>query len=472
MKNRWLVRWTRRVLVFGVMALPTTAWAELCVDEKVIASCHTYDPSDKIPRDQGAAPGGPSVPGYVGTFAAVKCETGNKSCEPPPHPMGQKFTHTPGMRLELQAGGWGQGAQEPMAFARVHVQFAIPPGDVSVRILPPDGPNNVVTNYQYPCEEGTALCVGGKVHQTARMFVQRSYRITQTSATTFAPSDQIPVVVDYKILISSNFSGQEGFLATGTASVELTPTSNGMRPSTNSSKVICKRTGLMSCNGGTQSLMPDSDGLLRGSLRRSLGMNYIGQKILLSLTAFAQPLIDRKCNTAEAQANPDKCALFAQTQAGITVVGESMNVVADPFVYIDPTWKFASEFKLEVAGDETDTTWFVPERTNFDPKTLTFGGDTAEAEPNPAAGMPDGGTRGGTVGTVDGGTRGGTVGTADAGPVGKSGQSGGCSVTTGALGRNAGLWFLPFALGAAIRGWRQRRERRRSEHRTNNAKSR
>jgi hypothetical protein len=45
--------------------------------------------------------------------------------------------------------------------------------------------------------------------------------------------------------------------------------------------------------------------------------------------------------------------------------------VADPYVYVDPSWEYATRFLLEMSADETNTEWVVPQRTLVDLETLT-----------------------------------------------------------------------------------------------------
>lgn len=105
----------------------------------------------------------------------------------------------------------------------------------------------------------------------------------------------------------------------------------------------------------------------------------------------------------------------------VTPYSATGHAVADPYVYIDPSWAYASEYAVKISADETDTKWVTPHRTEIDTETLTFisdGGDSGG--PGGASGGGDGDMGGdgggdGDAGDGDAGDGDGDAGDGDAG---------------------------------------------------------
>jgi len=426
--------------------LPAAAWADVCPSSNQPVSCHRLEPNDAISSVGDAVyPTGNYAP-YIWNQGAVEIA--------PPRGNGSYMTR-PGLELRIGAGGWGEKAAEPMAIASTQFSYLT---DDGVEYLTPTSAGNW---YQFPCEQGSSLCyydAGLDKHyiwMPAISSIRRRYRATKTNPAPLPGSvSHLPILVDYRMTISVN-----GLRENGDSLVDGLNGGTGVRfghfelfkPGLYNFEIAgvqCVRGNGVKCSRTpTGETLPSTGPSTSGTFTRLVPLANIDLMALLvdaSLTIITSPIC-REHNTPDGMV----CNVRPWSANGYAV--------ADPYVYIDPTWEYADWFTLEMSSDETDTIWVVPERTDFDPETLTLGGN-GNGGAGGSAGTGGKPATGGDGSTGDGATAGtdgvGAGGKADGGDD-TGGEDGcGCSVVGGP--RSAGLSWLALAVGGVALSRRRR----------------
>lgn len=354
-------------------------------------SGHFLEPSDEVLHSNNAEVPLDHATAYVWT-------SGTAHVDPPKVDPGADRS-LPGFDIALGAGGWGERAAEPMAIAYIRYAYTAQSG-VNWLYAPHDDRPYV------SCEPGQELCVSStvinynRIHQRAYAFIRRMYRLKQINPAPL-PADitSVPLKVDYTVGIHVSSSipnpgplGREA-AARGDAVVALSWPVSGTF-SSQSAGISCSSGNLsdiygLTCNTAglpTRPIEPPPSGPShRGTFDAAIPLAAIDTiQLVLKADIFAftpactdQPLKDG-------------------TACVVPVYSTTGHAVADPFVYIDPAWPQASWFKVEMATDETDTTWTEPQRSP------PF--DTATLKP-----MDGGGVDGGTGGTDSPPSNGSTV---------------------------------------------------------------
>jgi hypothetical protein len=338
--------------------------AEVCESGNKPGSCYIVEPSLELVT-QG------TVVAPLGQFTPFVWHGAEKRVDPPPA-NGALWTQ-PGLDLRLGAGAWGQGAQEPMAIAQTTFSYLTAEG---VNFLAPTDGNNGIW-YRFACEEGTPLCyqdgAGGRldVWQNASAAVRRAYRLTQTNPTPLPSSvTHVPMLVDYKMSVVVNGTREQGDqTAPGlSASTQVTfgfwePFKDDLYNLKQKGVMASYRASGIHCSTyGFNEPLPTQGNTCSGTFLNDVPLSRRELLVLIvyAATSFDKAPICRNVDTAEG------------TQCLVRPWGASGHAAADPYVYVDPNWEYASWFELEMASDDSDTTWVTPERTAIDPETLTF----------------------------------------------------------------------------------------------------
>jgi hypothetical protein len=225
-------------------------------------------------------------------------------------------------------------------------------------------------------------------------------------------------------------------------------------------------------NGGLRCRLPENDGAWT-----SVSANHIAGtfKHYVPITKLTEVQLSVAAHILTGSSACRDRFVGGETQCVSSPIVASGHAVADPYLYIDPAWEYASYFTIEMATDETDTTWVTPERTPFDPVTLgaptetnndggvdaDAGGALADAGSaqadagagNPGAGDPMPGTD--TPDPNGGGTVSGLDGSVDGESEKQRKDDGGCQL---AHGVNAGgSWFFALSMLTLYRRGRRRK---------------
>ena len=385
--------------LFG-LALSGEAFAGECAPGNAPGSCHTLAPSADIVFNDWQIP---SLTGssYVWNGDSVEIA--------PPSGNGSTVAK-PGLSATIGAGGWGQGAAEPMAIAHVKYEYTVAPG---VQYLLRPG----ATGYTFDCMSGTSLCYQQAadlryIWTSALADIKRAYRVTALG-TVPAGVTSVPLKVAYTVgmHINGTVASGAGFVAgvMGRTIVNF------------GSYTPRAPSGWNYSYDGVTCDSVYSNGQHGLDCKRRSGVAVATQGSAHSeVFDFAAPIAalgnlqlrviasaSRHSPTCRDQTTPDG------TQCVVTPYIGYGHVVADPYVFIDPAWPHAARFKLEMSADEADSTWVTPARTAFDTMNLTFttvdGGTGTDLDGGTAdggsGGEVDGGTAdGGSGGEVDGGT--------------------------------------------------------------------
>jgi hypothetical protein len=350
--------------------------AEVCESGNKPGSCHVVEPTLELVT-QG------TVVAPLGHYTPFVWHGAEKHVDPPPA-NGGSWTQ-PGLELRLGAGGWGEGAQEPMAIAQTTFSYLT---DEGVDFLAKTDGNNGIW-YKFACEEGTPLCyqdsAGGQldVWQSASAAVRRAYRLTQVNATALPSSvTHVPMLVDYKMSVVVEGTREQGdqTLPGLSASTQVTfgfwdPFKDDLYNLKQKGVMASYRaTGIYCSTYGVGDPLPTQGNTCSGTFLNAVPLSRRDLLVLVvyAATSFDKAPICRNVDTPEG------------TQCLVRPWGASGHAAADPYVYIDPNWEYASWFKLEMASDESDTTWVTPERTAIDPETLTFLSDAGGASASDA----------------------------------------------------------------------------------------
>lgn len=463
---------TRRTLSLGLCAsllLAGAARADVCPEQTQPKSCHKVRPTaEEANTDAVVSPLGKYTP-FVWNEGHVRLEppTGNGA-----------YATSPGLDLTIGAGGWGAGAKEPMAIARTSFAYLT---DTNVSYLNPPPPSSPA--YRFGCTEGTDLCASSGVASpayaiwtTSSAFLQRMYRLTKINPAALPGGvTSVPLLIDYKV----------GIHVTGRQELKPTGDIEGLTAST---AVLF---GYFTQSSASYGYSPDgvtcsiSNGIRCSSATSGMQLSDVSGNEHSGTFAFGVPLdalelIALRVNASLYVPTSPQCRdrqIGQETICLVSPFGASGHAVADPYVYIDPAWAYASWFKLEIAEDETDTTWTIPERVRIDTESLTVvdgevtdGGSpaTSDAAVEPLLDAGEGGSEAGadSAGSGSGGgdesnagsnPMGGGAGTGDGAEnpdTAKQGGDGGCHL---ASGRTAGL--SPYALAAAAVMLARRRRR-------------
>lgn len=324
------------------------ARADVCGSAQNV-SCHTTQPTEEQSTMGAAVP--------LGRYTPFSWHEGHARVEPPANPK-NNATGNPGIDITLGAGGWGKDGSEPMAIARTTVNMLVSEG-VYGYFAPKPG-----TGINFGCPNGPVLCSvdpgGSRLLQTANSQVRRRYRVRQTNPAPLPKSvTEVPVKLDFRLAIyisgNSDFGG--GFREGLTSSVSV---QFGSLTSSKKVRAECTGGSTVSCGVNGGSYAPIQGKRLDGTLSYQAPIAALDQLMLyLGVANFVESGACKDVVTPE-----DTYCLIKPWRA-------SGHGVADPYVYIDPSWQYASWFALEMSADETDTTWVTPQRTNVDLETLT-----------------------------------------------------------------------------------------------------
>lgn len=379
---------TLSLSALAMRALP--ARAEVCPVGVGIGSCHTIHPTDEISSQGDISAPFPGAAHYVWNEASISI----------PPPASGTIATEPGLEMRLGAGGWGENSREPMAIAQASFSYTTPDG---VQWL---NPTSASKWYEWPCTPGTVLChremgnvdVRYYIWTSARSTIRWAYRVVQVNPGTLPTSvKQVPLKIDYRmgVHIRGLREDSDGVgLAPGldaSAHVLFTDSSG------NTKGVMCPLTkdGLKCITYLKNEPVPSGAYTASGSFDFPAGLKVL-EKLVLVLNASVH--VPNSATCRERQTSQGPTCLNAPWAA-------SGHAVADPYVYIDPAWEYASWFKVEMAADETDTAWVTPTRSPIDTETLMPLGDGGVASGDDAGAAQPG--DGGSDGQVDGGAVGG-----------------------------------------------------------------
>lgn len=387
------------VALSATLLTTATALAEECTSA-LVGSCHILEPSDAI-SSQGdvAAPilGGDN---YIWNEASV-------TVAPPTPEPGSIATH-PGLKLRLGAGGWGEESKEPMAYAQAAFEYLTPPGILWLE------PTSATHWYEFACMAGTTLCYedmrnADTVHYIwlqALSTIQRAYRVVKVNPGTLPKSVlSVPLKIDYRMGVhitgwSEDVDGV-GLIPglAGYAHVLFKDTLQGSSV-IKTEGVVCplKKDRLGCITYGSHEPVPSGANTASGTFDFLAPLASLES---LALNINASIRVPNGATCRERQTSQGPTCLNAPWSA-------SGYAVADPFVYIDPAWQYASWFKVEMAADETDTAWVTPVRSAIDTATLMPLGDSGVTPSGGDAGAAQHGD-GGSTGQVDAGADGGAV---------------------------------------------------------------
>jgi len=168
-------------------------------------SCHTIRPSLELVT-QGASLFAP-----IQNYSGYAWHEGEAHI-PPPAKQNATISAKPGLELRIGAGGWGDGAKEPMAIARMTMAYTT---DQGVDFLLP--PSKVGYGYDFPCQPDTQLCYlesdGSRYHiwTPTSALVNRAYRITKINPAPLPSSvKQVPILVDYRMATHVEGTREQG----------------------------------------------------------------------------------------------------------------------------------------------------------------------------------------------------------------------------------------------------------------------
>jgi MYXO-CTERM domain-containing protein len=465
----------------------SAANAELCEDVTQPASCHILHPSPDITFPEAVVPSPFSDPSLFWDGDLVRIE-------PPAADPGANVGE-PGLDISLAAGGWGTGAEEPLVIARSRFSHLLS-GTNAMWFFPLN--DSLAEQWGEGCEPGTSLCYADDRLDRAYIWTRssadlhRMVRITQTNPAPLpANATHVPVLVDYRIGIYSDGTlwpipaGGHYAPVGGTATVSIGHFDNPSPPAGQyrSKRVHCisivedGQQGIQ-CRNEQSAILEDVAGKAHsGTLSHQLPIASLAA-MQLRISAVSAPLVSPACIDRETTYG---------TQCVVDPLFGVGHSVADPFVYIDPSWEYASWFELEIAADETDTVWETPvRRIPFDLETLMpmaeedagvdpggdgdndgdgdgdgdtgdgdGDGDTGDGDGDTGDGDSDGDGDGPGDGDGDGdgdGRDAGPGGDASSNDAGVSDSGCGCRVGPGAPSQGAGGWLLGLsAIGIALR---------------------
>jgi hypothetical protein len=388
------VRRHQVALILGVaVSLCRVASADVCDPDVIEAvSCHTTGPAAGLITEPSPQPqlfvGAPThwVQGYFLNEAL---------------PSAGDYTR-PGIELSLGAGGLGTGAQEPVAVAMVNFEYLLADG-VTWMMEGPYGNYSCAANSNLCYEAGSDYYL---IWDAAISNIRRNYRAIKINSGTLPPSvEHIPVLIDYRMAIynTGTTRGEEGPIdaLNGQTTVNFgyyTASASGTGFTYRAeSSAICINgwSNVVSCQDAIGEAYEPIDGREHsGTLATSIPLQAI-DKMALWLNANIRPMSSPTCQDEQVD---------GQTVCVVAPFGGSGHAVADPYVYIDPAWEYASWFEIEMSADETDTTWVTPERTPLDLETLMpiEGGDPDAGTTGPDAGGDGDGDGDGDTGDGDG----------------------------------------------------------------------
>jgi MYXO-CTERM domain-containing protein len=336
------------------------------------ASCHVIRPIADITFGDGG-----EVPALHDT--SLFWDGDRVRLEAPAAEPGENVSE-PGLDISFSAGGWGRGGEEPLVIARSSFSHLLGGQDVNWFF-----PLNSSRAEQWgeDCEPGTSLCYtnesSGSVytwtwHSSAEMY--RRVRVTKTNPAALPGSvTHVPMLVDYRIgiyadgTLAPNPQGGSYPAVGGTATVTFGHFNSPTPPAGKytSKHVHCvsrivSGQQVIECRDQQSNLLDGVDGKAHsGTLSHQVPIANLGA-MQLRIVAVSLPVVFPACAERETSYGP-LCVVDPLVGAG--------HSVADPFVYIDPSWEYASWFEVEIAADETDTTWATPERrVPFDLETL------------------------------------------------------------------------------------------------------
>jgi hypothetical protein len=435
---------------------PSSAQADVCVEGNKPGSCYILEPDIKlVTQGTTAFPIGNHVP-YIWHEASKEV--------PPPVAEPGEYVSQPGLDLSLAVGVWGVGAEEPMVLARTSFRYTTDP---SIEYLfPTDGSNGIW--YKFACEEGTPLCYADTdgefdVWKNSKAALRRSYRLTQTNPGTLPKTvTHAPILVDYKMALVVEGTHQQGGMTvpglTGKATVAFghwEPFKDDLYNYRSGLVQLYGKLDSVECWGDDGNFVDPTGRTCAGTFLRQVPLVH-GDKLALEASAELFVQTAPACEEVDTADGP-QCLVKPWNASG--------HAIADPYLYIDPTWEYASWFKLEISADETDTVWVTPKRTEIDPETLMplsvpsgDGGGGGDAGDSGDGGAMAGDGNTGTAGDGDTGTGGngdsgsGTNGAGDSsaldgGTKGASGKKsgGGCQLGSGSS-------TFPLLLGAGLLG--------------------
>lgn len=429
----------------AVGLLSATARADECGSDQTV-SCHVTQPNKDQVNMGGVVP--------LGNYTPFVWREGRARVEPPANPNNEPFGG-PGIEITLGAGGWGEGGSEPMAIARSTVQMLVSDG-VYGYFRPLTG-----TGLNFDCPDGPVLCAAGsagnRLLQTASSQIRRRYRVRQTNPATLPSAvTSVPVMLDYRvgIYMSSTSDFGPGIRDGLTSSVSV---SFGSLTSSRKVRVECSGGSAVSCSVNGDVYAPIAGKRLDGTLTYFAPVAALDKLMLvLGVANYVEP------GACVDVMTPEGIHCLVKPWRG------SGHGVADPYLYIDPSWQYASWFTVEVSADETDTSWVTPRRTNVDLETLTGlvegdGGvgrtDAGTAADDAGAGADDAGEQpadqdAGASAEEDAGGAGGQPrrdvgagGEEEEDPEPRSKSGGGCQLAPGAEPLAGGLLLL---VGAAL----------------------
>lgn len=343
------MKWGAALAALSAVGLiSAAARADVCGSAQNV-SCHTTQPT-KEQSTMGAA-----VP--LGHYTPLIWNEGHVRIEPPANPK-NNATGNPGIDITLGAGGWGKDGAEPMAIARTSINMLVGQG-VYGYFEPKPG-----IGINFDCPNGPVLCsvdsAGSRLLQTANSQVRRRYRVRQTNPAPLPNSvTAVPVKVDFRvaIYISGNSDFGRDFREGLTSSVSV---QFGSLTISKKARVECGGGSTVSCSVNGAAYAPIQGTRLDGTLTYQAPIAALDQLMLhLGVGNF----VERGACVDMVTPEGTYCLIKPWRASG--------HGVADPYVYIDPSWQYASWFALEMSADETDTTWVTPQRTNVDLETLT-----------------------------------------------------------------------------------------------------
>lgn len=385
-------------------------------------SCHTLAPT-------AAQAKGGGTPLAIGGYPPLGALAGALTLEAT---KANAHASDPGLVTEVSAAAWGSAGREPIVAASLRYEFKPAAGLLYL---------NDETSYSFSCEPATdALCFDDtSVVKTGRASLKRRYRVVLAPGATL-PADvtSAPVLVDYEVYFANQGShlGSEGaaIAATrGEASVKFGHYSaSGGGHIFNGKGVDCftGNFGVLECLSGSGSA-PTKGTLSPTQVKIGEDTSYY-----LRLQATVRRNDTATCTT-RAQIEGQPCLVDPWSGSG--------RVVTDPYVYVDPAWPHATSVLVQMAEDEDETTFVVPQRTyvDFDQMKIVAtppgGADAGTAPPGPTDPTPSPSDPGGAAPAPGG---------PPAPEGGAAASDGGCALApasspaSGALLSLAALWFF------------------------------
>ena len=336
----------------------------------------------------------------------------------------------PSLEWHFEAAAWASDGQEVAAFVHADVLFSAAPGAMYLN-PPPQSGTMSFSGYSAPCDPTThnhcdCTFPTNCMYETfAYARVNRLYRVVNTTMNSLPPDeDFVPLLVDYahhrRFNIPLPLPEPQGlFSVVSTVKISY-PRPGGGSPI--SEEVRCSRE---TCANGEA---------LSGTLEFFVPVDSLDA---VSLAVSANVFVN----------NNPTCQIVDiddQQLCVVPVYGGGVQVLVDPFVYVDPTWQYASWFEVE-ASDDNGATWQTTTRTTFDLEA--FGVGDNGTNPN----GPDGGTP--NPNEPDGGTPNPSEpdgGTSDPGVNDDAGAgSGGCAIHAAGYPARP-LWQLCIFVSLAI----------------------